>query len=102
MIIKARCNDLNKVKTSVNENADLLDTEINKMLDSIATLQNNWEGGNPSTIFYNNVNTYLNNMKTISSIYREFGQIINFMNTNYFDLDTTYSEELQGGVVEHE
>ena len=41
-------------------------------------------------------------MKTISSIYREFGQIINFMNTNYFDLDTTYSEELQGGVVEHE
>ena len=38
MIIKARCNDLNRVKTSVNENADLLDTEINKMLDSIATL----------------------------------------------------------------
>lgn len=102
MIIKARFKDLDKVKTSISNNADLLDDEIDKLIDTVASLKDNWDGGEASRIFIDTVNTYLNNMKTVPSIYRDFSTIINFMNTNYYALDNAYAESLKRGVVEHE
>lgn len=102
MIIKARFKDLDKVKTSISNNADLLDDEIDKLIDALASLKNNWDGGEASSIFFDTVDTYLNNMRSVPTIYRNFSSIINFMNTNYYALDNAYAESLKRGVVEHE
>ena len=101
MEIRANFKELEAVSNNINSNSELLDEQINIIGTIVSSLKNNWEG-DAANIFYSNVSSYSEKLKTVPICHRNFSSVINFMNNNYQTLDEEYANALKGSVIEHE
>ena len=93
MELRVNHNELNSVAKESSYNAELLDTEIDKLTDSINALKDIWQGKD-SDEFCDKAYHFLKNLRIVPGIYRTFDSFIERVDENYKDINEEYSKEL--------
>ena len=101
MKIKADYKELHNTVLSINENSDILESEIENIISQVDNLKQLWQGDDANA-YYKNISDYMNNMKLIPDTYRALLNLIEQMNHNYEEIDKDYVAAIEKAVVNHE
>lgn len=94
MELKVNHRELNNVSKKSENNADLLDEELDKLVNSVNELREIWQGKD-SDEYCDRVYSYLKDLRIVPEIYRTIGNFIESTDKNYKDIDEEYSNELK-------
>ena len=101
MELKVNHKGLNSVAKETHNNAELLDAEIDKLVDSTNELKDIWQG-NDSEKYCDRVYSYLKDLRIVPELYRTFGAFIGNADKTYVDINDEYSTELENVVKYNE
>lgn len=93
MNIKANFSELTEVSNKMQTNADNLDDEIEKALESIESLKKIWQGEDAET-FYDSATTYFTQMKVLPSTMKILGKFVDNSSSKYRDNDDGFRKEI--------
>ena len=94
MELKVNHIELNNVSKESENNAELLDEELDKLVNSVNELREIWQGKD-SDEYCDRVYSYLKDLRVVPEIYRTIGNFIENTDKNYKDIDEEYSNELK-------
>lgn len=94
MELKVNHRELNNVSKESENNAELLDEELDKLVNSVNELREIWQGKD-SDEYCDRVYSYLKDLRIVPEIYRTIGNFIENTDKNYKDIDEEYSNELK-------
>ncbi len=101
MELRVRHQELNDVANQMNNNRELLITEIQKLVKESDNLKNIWKGRDANS-FYDKIDDYLKRMEQIPEIYDVMIKFITKADENYQNLDMEYANSLRRVVETNE
>ena len=99
MEIKVNEDDLNLVKTTMDKDAQDLQTSIEKIVAQLEILRGIWQGQDADR-FFDNARDYFEKMKGLPACMQNMSKFINRANGDFNEGDSSFSKELETEVVE--
>lgn len=94
MKIKVNYNELNSKSKELEEEANDLERELDKLITYLSDVGNSWQGEN-SEIFIGNASDYYNSAKEVVMSIKAFSSFVNNANKNYYNSDVKWKNDVE-------